>query len=79
MILLLLPLDKNCQTFVLQEKIESSTDVLEGILKPVVGEEEEIPWPPRDPEALKIMEKVRVILLISFSCLYYELNFIFKT
>ncbi|KAK4804282.1 hypothetical protein SAY86_004099 [Trapa natans] len=39
------------------EKIESSTGVLERILKPVVDEEEEIPWPPRDPEALKIMEK----------------------
>ncbi|KAJ8423114.1 hypothetical protein Cgig2_027328 [Carnegiea gigantea] len=34
------------------EKIESATDVLKSILKPVVDEEEEIPWPPRDPEAL---------------------------
>lgn len=34
------------------EKIESATDVLKSILKPVVNEEEEIPWPPRDPEAL---------------------------
>ncbi|KAK4793835.1 hypothetical protein SAY86_011829 [Trapa natans] len=40
-----------------EEKIESSTDVLERILKPVVDEEEDIPCPPRDPEALKIMEK----------------------
>ncbi|KAF8031884.1 hypothetical protein BT93_D0946 [Corymbia citriodora subsp. variegata] len=39
------------------EKIESSTDVLKGILKPVVDEKEEIPWPPRDPEALKAMEE----------------------
>ena len=42
-----------------QEKIESSTDVLKDILKPVVDEVEEIRWPPRDPEALKQMEKVR--------------------
>ncbi|PKI59465.1 hypothetical protein CRG98_020096 [Punica granatum] len=39
------------------EKIESSTDVLKGILKPVVDEEEEIHWPPRGPKALKTMEK----------------------
>ncbi|XP_030514466.2 uncharacterized protein LOC115728263 isoform X3 [Rhodamnia argentea] len=39
------------------EKIESSTDVLQGILKPVVDEKEEISWPPRDPEALKAMEE----------------------
>ena len=42
----------------LQEKIESATDVLKAILKPVVDEVEEIPWPPRDPETLKLMEKV---------------------
>ncbi|GMP48135.1 hypothetical protein CsSME_00015597 [Camellia sinensis var. sinensis] len=40
-----------------KEKIESATDVLKEILKPVVDEVEEIPWPPRDPEALKLMEK----------------------
>ncbi|XP_071935395.1 uncharacterized protein [Coffea arabica] len=39
------------------EKIESATDVLKAILKPVVDEVEEIPWPPRDPETLKLMEK----------------------
>lgn len=44
--------------FSLQEKIESATDVLKAILKPVVDEVEEIPWPPRDPEALKLMERV---------------------
>lgn len=38
------------------EKIESSTDVLKELLKPVV-EEEEIAWPPRDPEALNRMEE----------------------
>lgn len=40
-----------------REKIESSTDVLQEILKPVVSEVEEITWPPRDPNALKLMEK----------------------
>ncbi|XP_057788456.1 uncharacterized protein LOC131005477 isoform X1 [Salvia miltiorrhiza] len=40
-----------------KEKIESATDVLKAILKPVVDEEEEIPWPPRDPEALVLMQK----------------------
>ncbi|XP_048140909.1 uncharacterized protein LOC115730590 [Rhodamnia argentea] len=39
------------------EKIESSTEVLKEILKPVVDEKEEISWPPRDPEALKAMEE----------------------
>ncbi|XVE67031.1 hypothetical protein DITRI_Ditri08aG0127600 [Diplodiscus trichospermus] len=39
------------------EKIDSATDVLKGILKPVVHEEEEISWAPKDPEALKQMEK----------------------
>ncbi|KAJ0493702.1 hypothetical protein HanIR_Chr12g0589111 [Helianthus annuus] len=39
------------------EKIESATDVLKGILSPVVNEEEEICWPPRDPNALSLMEK----------------------
>ncbi|XP_051138139.1 uncharacterized protein LOC127256267 [Andrographis paniculata] len=39
------------------EKIDSATDVLKAILKPVVDETEEIPWPPRDPEALALMQK----------------------
>ncbi|XP_062177753.1 uncharacterized protein LOC133882566 [Alnus glutinosa] len=39
------------------EKINSSTDVLKEILKPVVDEVEEVIWPPRDPEVLKLMEK----------------------
>ncbi|XP_047328882.1 uncharacterized protein LOC124932308 [Impatiens glandulifera] len=39
------------------EKIESFTDILKAILKPVVDEEEEITWPPRDPAGLKLMEK----------------------
>ncbi|OAY77824.1 hypothetical protein ACMD2_03220 [Ananas comosus] len=40
-----------------EEKIESATDVLKAILHPVMDEHEEISWPPRDPEALKLMEK----------------------
>ncbi|KAJ0239208.1 Uncharacterized protein HA466_0237010 [Hirschfeldia incana] len=40
-----------------QEKIESSTDVLKGILKPAVEGVEEISWPPRDPDAINQMEK----------------------
>ncbi|KAJ1440960.1 hypothetical protein SESBI_01637 [Sesbania bispinosa] len=39
------------------EKIESATDVLKGVLKPVVDDVGEIPWPPRDPQALTLMEK----------------------
>ncbi|XP_076886785.1 uncharacterized protein LOC143536739 isoform X2 [Bidens hawaiensis] len=39
------------------EKIESATDVLKGILRPVVNEVEEICWPPRDPNAISLMEK----------------------
>ena len=43
----------------MQEKIESATDILKEILKPVVNETEgEVSWPPRDPEALISMEKV---------------------
>ncbi|XP_059647626.1 uncharacterized protein LOC132293953 [Cornus florida] len=40
-----------------KEKINSATDILKEILKPVVDEVEEIPWPPRDPESLNLMEK----------------------
>ncbi|KAF5187053.1 Dna-directed rna polymerase subunit beta [Thalictrum thalictroides] len=40
-----------------KEKIESATDVLKEILKPVVDVTEEITWPPTDPEALVLMEK----------------------
>ncbi|CAI9103738.1 OLC1v1002276C1 [Oldenlandia corymbosa var. corymbosa] len=39
------------------EKIESATDVLKAILKPVVDEVEEICWPPRNPEALDLMKR----------------------
>ncbi|XP_011658556.1 uncharacterized protein LOC101218799 isoform X4 [Cucumis sativus] len=42
-----------------KEKIESSTDILKEILKPVVDNVEEIAWPPRDPGALKLMEKAK--------------------
>ncbi|EOX97897.1 hypothetical protein QUC31_015446 [Theobroma cacao] len=47
----------DCLVHKTHEKIDSATDVLKGILKPVVDEEEEIPWPPKDPEALNQMEK----------------------
>ncbi|KAF8118371.1 hypothetical protein N665_0005s0136 [Sinapis alba] len=40
-----------------REKIESSTDVLKGILRPVVEGVEEISWPPRDPDGINQMEK----------------------
>ncbi|KAM0915537.1 hypothetical protein ACQ4PT_010796 [Festuca glaucescens] len=39
------------------EKIEQSTDVLKAIISPVMQEGEEVMWPPRNPEALKLMEK----------------------
>uniref|UniRef100_A0A1D1YNH2 Putative UPF0169 lipoprotein HI_0177 n=1 Tax=Anthurium amnicola TaxID=1678845 RepID=A0A1D1YNH2_9ARAE len=39
------------------ERIESATDVLKAILKPVVDEDEEISWPPRDPISLILMER----------------------
>lgn len=38
------------------EKIESATDILKEILKPVVDEAEEVSWPPRDPKALIAMQ-----------------------
>ncbi|XP_050261908.1 uncharacterized protein LOC126706468 isoform X1 [Quercus robur] len=47
----------DCLVHKTKEKIESSTDVLKEILKPVVDEVEEVRWPPRDPEALVLMEK----------------------
>ncbi|XBJ24231.1 hypothetical protein VPH35_002160 [Triticum aestivum] len=39
------------------EKIEQSTDVLKAIISPVMNEGEDAMWPPRNPEALKLMEK----------------------
>ncbi|KVH93141.1 hypothetical protein Ccrd_004834 [Cynara cardunculus var. scolymus] len=39
------------------EKIESATDVLKEILRPVVDDIEEICWPPRDPNSLNLMKK----------------------
>lgn len=42
----------------MQEKIESSTDVLKEILRPIVDEVEEISWPPKNPDTLCLMEKV---------------------
>ncbi|XP_031502237.1 uncharacterized protein LOC116265636 isoform X3 [Nymphaea colorata] len=39
------------------EKIESATDVLREIIRPVIVDDEEISWPPRDPQSLVLMEK----------------------
>ncbi|CAN1173250.1 hypothetical protein LINPERHAP2_LOCUS30555 [Linum perenne] len=39
------------------ETIDSSTDVLKEILKPVVDPDEEVIWPPTDPQALEVMKK----------------------
>lgn len=47
----------DCLVHKTNEKIESATDILKEILKPIVDGEEEIHWPPTDPEALKLMEK----------------------
>ncbi|XP_024932754.2 uncharacterized protein LOC107426673 isoform X2 [Ziziphus jujuba] len=47
----------DCLVHKTNEKIDSATDILKGILNPVVDEVEEITWPPRDPEALKQMER----------------------
>ncbi|KAG4967026.1 hypothetical protein JHK87_032677 [Glycine soja] len=47
----------DCVVHKTKEKIESSTDVLKGVLKPVIDDEGEIPWPPRDRQALTLMKK----------------------
>ncbi|XP_057818081.2 uncharacterized protein LOC131031072 isoform X2 [Cryptomeria japonica] len=39
------------------EKIESATDVLKAILKPITNEDEEIVWPPKDPQSIILMKK----------------------
>ncbi|KAK8916868.1 hypothetical protein KSP39_PZI022520 [Platanthera zijinensis] len=39
------------------DKIESATDILKAILRPVVDVVREVSWPPQDPEALKLMEE----------------------
>jgi uncharacterized membrane protein YagU involved in acid resistance len=54
-----------------QEKIEQSTDVLKAIISPVMQEGEEVMWPPRNPEALKLMEKVSISLFFS-DCPFIE-------
>lgn len=56
----------------LQEKIESATDILKAVLKPVVDEEKEIVWPPTDPEALKLMEKVSYCDLNEISYVLFD-------
>lgn len=47
----------DCLVHKTNEKIESATDILKEILKPIVDGEEEIHWLPRDPEALKLTER----------------------
>ncbi|KAK6916618.1 hypothetical protein RJ641_019479 [Dillenia turbinata] len=47
----------DCLVHKTNEKIESATDILTEILKPIADEENEISWPPRDPNALILMEK----------------------
>lgn len=47
----------DCLIHKTNERIESATDVLKAILKPVTNEDEEILWPPRDKESLAQMEK----------------------
>ncbi|KAL2927245.1 Lysine--tRNA ligase [Bienertia sinuspersici] len=39
------------------EKIESSTDVLKSILKHAMEEDQEVTWPPRDPQTFSRMEQ----------------------
>lgn len=58
----------------MQEKIEFSTDVLKEIIKPALDEVEEIHWPPREPETLKLMEKVKL-----FSCSFFFSRICFDT
>ncbi|KAH9308309.1 hypothetical protein KI387_036220, partial [Taxus chinensis] len=40
-----------------EEKIESATDVLKAILKPITNEDEEIVWPPKEPENIILMKQ----------------------
>ncbi|XP_078447911.1 uncharacterized protein LOC144716602 isoform X3 [Wolffia australiana] len=46
-----------CVVHKTKEKIESSTDVLKSVLKPVIHGDGEIAWPPQDPMALVSMER----------------------
>ncbi|ONK71875.1 uncharacterized protein A4U43_C04F13280 [Asparagus officinalis] len=57
------------QSSKIEEKIESATDILKEILNPVVAEAEEVSWPPRDPEALILMEKVASCEVMFYECL----------
>ena len=49
----------------MQQKIEQSTDVLKAIISPVMHEGD-VKWPPREPDTLKLMEKVRPHLSLFF-------------
>jgi hypothetical protein len=52
----------------MQQKIEQSTDVLKEIISPAMHEGD-VKWPPRDPDTLKLMEKVRPQLYLCFCIL----------
>ncbi|KAK6946304.1 hypothetical protein RJ641_013848 [Dillenia turbinata] len=54
------------------EKIESATDVLKEILIPIVDEGNEISWPPRDPNALTLMENLEYKFFVL--PLYYQVS-----
>ncbi|KAK8964822.1 hypothetical protein KSP40_PGU012416 [Platanthera guangdongensis] len=49
--------------FEIADKIESATDILKAILRPVVDVVREVSWPPQDPEALKLMEEYPRLLV----------------
>ncbi|CAK9142180.1 unnamed protein product, partial [Ilex paraguariensis] len=49
--------DLGLSFLLLPKEIDSAFDVLKEILKPVVDGEKEIPWPPRDPEAVILTKK----------------------
>jgi type III secretory pathway component EscV len=49
----------------MQQKIEQSTDVLKAIISPAMHEGD-VKWPPKEPDTLKLMEKVRSHLSVIF-------------
>jgi hypothetical protein len=53
---------------VVQQKIEQSTDVLKAIISPMMHERD-VQWPPRDPDTVKSMEKVKTHLP-NFFCIH---------
>ncbi|KAG6761574.1 hypothetical protein POTOM_034802 [Populus tomentosa] len=53
------------------ERIESATDILKAILKPIVDGEEEIHWLPRDSEAVKLTES-KFLLRFDFKFSFFS-------